>query len=158
MMELSNIKNVVTDSELVEHKEVTRKFTYKLNEKATRNKLIKGARRIPFDVVENSSSINLLFNLGSWSEIVMPSILYWEKVKETKTCRIGDKVVKIIDVKAGKEVTRSHVDTQISFLMNNDKIMLHCYNTTQLILVNGHGYDQLVQVFFKPYFVVLLNK
>ena len=38
------------------------------------------------------------------------------------------------------------------FFANIDKIVLHCYNTTQLILVNGHGYAKLIDVFLKHYF------
>ena len=94
LLELTNVKNVVVDGEIANKKESFRKFTYKLNEKAAQNKLIKGAKRNPFEVEENTSSINLIFNLGSWMEIVLPSITYWKNIKETDTCRVGDKIVK----------------------------------------------------------------
>ena len=46
----------------------------------------------------------------------------------------------------------NHIDTQVVFYVNRDKVVLHCYNTTQLILVNGHGYLNLVEALLKPYF------
>ena len=47
---------------------------------------------------------------------------------------------------------KRHIDTQVIIYANRDKVVLHCYNTTQLILVNGHGYARLVETFLKPYF------
>ena len=77
---------------------------------------------------------------------------YWDEVKGTKTCKIDDRVVRIADVKTGKDVGGKHIDTQIVFFSNRDKVVLHCYNTTQLILVNGHGYADFIKVFLKPFF------
>ena len=68
------------------------------------------------------------------------------------SCKIGDQVVRVGDVKAGKDVSGSYIDTQIIFFCNRDKIVLHCYNTTQLILVNGHGYVGFINLFLKPFF------
>ena len=39
--------------------------SYKLNDKAVKNKLTKGAKREPFDVIKNSLSSNLDFSLGA---------------------------------------------------------------------------------------------
>jgi len=51
----------------------------------------------------------------------------------------------------GTEVTGKHVDTQVTFILNDDEIKLHCYSTTQLILINGNGYKNLVQFILKPF-------
>ena len=66
-------------------------------------------------------------------------------------------IVRIADVKTGKDAGGKHIDTQIVFFANRDKVMLHCYNTTQRILVNGHGYAKLIQMFLKPYFESKIN-
>ena len=151
-IEFTSVEGLVKDSEVAVIRDEARKFEYKLSDKAARGKLIKGGKRIPFEVVENSSSSNLVFNLGSWNFVVKPSFKYWTEVKGNKTCRIGDTVVRIADVRTGKDIGGKHIDTQIVFFANRDKVVLHCYNTTQLILVNGHGYAKLIQIFLKPYF------
>ena len=146
-IEMTSVENVVRDSELVKFSDTERVFDYKLNEKAAKGKLIKGAKRSAFDVVRNSSSCNLIFSLGSWNNVVLPSVRYWSDIKGIKSCTLGDTVVKIIDVKTGKDIGGKHIDTQIVFFANRDKVVLHMYNTTQLILVNGHGYAKLIDVF-----------
>ena len=151
-IEFTSVECLVKDSEVLVTREEARKFEYKLNDKAAKGKLIKGGKRIPFEVVGNSSSSNLVFNLGSWNYVVKPSFKYWTEVKGNKTCRIGDTIVRIADVKTGKDIGGKHIDTQIVFFANRDKVVLHCYNTTQLILVNGHGYAKLIEMFLKPYF------
>ena len=152
-MEFTNVENFVNDSEVANIGDIqARKFEYRLDEKAAKGKLIKGAKRIPFEIVEKSSSSNLIFNLGSWNTVAQPSLRYWNEGKGSKTCRIGETTVRIADVKTGKDAGGKHIDTQVIFFSNRDKIVLHCYNTTQLILVNGHGYSKFIEVFLKPYF------
>ena len=144
---------MVNDSKVANIGDIqARQFEYKLDEKAATGKLIKGAKRLPFEIVEKSSSSNLVFNLGSWNIIAQPSLRYWNKGKGSKTCRIGETTVKIADVKTGKDARGNHIDTQVIFFSNRDKVVLHCYNTTQLILVNGHGYSKFIEMFLKPYF------
>ena len=80
-------------------------------------------------------------------------MVYWNESKALKTCKLKDDLVlRISDIKMGTEVTGKHVDTQVTFILNDDEIKLHCYNTTQLILINGNGYKNLVQFFLKPFF------
>ena len=151
-IEFLNVQNAVKDSELVKFSHSPRNFTYKLNEKTARNKLIRGAKRDSFDIICKSNSCNLIYNLGSWSHVVLPSMVYWNESKALKTCKLKDDLVlRISDIKMGTEVTGKHVDTQVTFIFNDDEIKLHCYSTTQLILINGNGYKNLVQFFLKPF-------
>ena len=154
---MANIKelevvDLVKDSELEKHIDGKRHFEFKLNDKAAKTKLVKGAKRKHFDIVANSSSSNLIFSLGAWYHVVLPTIQYWNQVKEEKTCRIDNTVVKIADIETRKEATGKHIDTLIVFYANGGKVVCHFYNTTQLILVNGHGYANLVNTFLKPFF------
>ena len=41
--------------------------------------------------------------------------------------------------------------------MDREKVVCHFYNTTQLILVNGHGYKKFIDVFLKPFFTSLIE-
>ena len=121
-IEFTSVECLVKDSEVLVTRDEARKFEYKLKDKAARGKLIKCGKRIPFEVVGNSSSSNLLFNLGSWNYVVKPSFKYWTEVKGNKTCRIGDTIVRIADVKTGKDIGGKHIDTQIVFFANRDKL------------------------------------
>ena len=80
--EFSSVEAMVEDTEVVLIKDSKRSFDYNLNNKAAKSKLIKGAKREVFEIVENSSSANLIFNLGSWNHVVLPSIWYWNEVNE----------------------------------------------------------------------------
>ena len=146
------VLNLVKDSEMTKPTDAKRTFEYNLSDKSAKAKLIKGAKRKPFDIVEHSSSSNLIFSLGAWNHVVLPAVRYWNQVKGDKSCKIDSTVVTIAGVDIGKEASGKHVDTVVVFYANNDKVVCHLYNTTQLILVNGHGYANLITIFLKPFF------
>ena len=77
---------------------------------------------------------------------------YFNQVKGEKTCKIDSNVVKIASVELGRESAGKHIDTVIVFFVNRDKVVCHMYNTTQLILVKGHGYANLIEIFVKLFF------
>ena len=54
--EFSSVEAMVEDTEVVLIKDSKRSFDYNLNNKAAKSKLIKGAKREVFEIVENSSS------------------------------------------------------------------------------------------------------
>ena len=146
---MSNGEEVVTIDDHVKQSELHKNinssitFDYELKEKATKTKLVKAAKRVPMELEENSTSSNLIFSPGAWYHVVLPSIKYWEEAGE-KTCKVGEYVIKVGGVKLGKENTGKHVNTKVVFLADRDKIVCHLYNTTQLILVNGHGYKKFI--------------
>ena len=76
-IEFTSIDEFVKDSEVINYSDKKRKFEYDLNEKSAKSKLIKGAKRGPFEMVKKTASSNMLFNLGSWNKVVSPSIRYW---------------------------------------------------------------------------------
>ena len=53
-IEMHSMEAFVRISELMKDGENCRAFNYKLNDRAAKNKLIKGAKRIPFEVVEKN--------------------------------------------------------------------------------------------------------
>ena len=149
-IEITSLETLIKESELIITKDDERAFDYNLNEKTAKNKLMKGAKRTAFEIVKNSSSSNLIFNLGTWANVVLPLIRYWNGVKG-ECCKVGETVIKIADVKSGKNIGGKHIDTQDVFFANRDKIVMHFYNTTQLVLVNGHGYDRFIDIFLRPF-------
>ena len=78
-------------------------------------------------------------------------------MKGTKSCKIGEYCVKVAGVKAGIDASGNTVDTQIVFYGDREKIVCHMYHTTQLILVNGHGYKKFINIFLKPFFQSKIN-
>ena len=67
-------------------------------------------------------------------------------------CNVDDNIIKIGGIKEGKESNGLSVDCQIIFFLNREKVVCHFYNTTQRILVNGHGYRSFINIFLKPFF------
>ena len=76
---------------------------------------------------------------------------YFNDVKGEKNCKIGEYTVKVCGVRLGKESNGNHVNTQIVFFADRDKIVCHFYNTTQLILINGVGYREFIDLFLQPF-------
>ena len=66
--------------------------------------------------------------------------------------------MKVCGVKLGKEINGKHVNTQIVFFADRDKIICHFYNTTQLNLVNGQGYRKFIDLFLKPFLESKVNE
>ena len=95
-LEFTSVESLVKDSEVVTRREKVRSFEYKLDDKAVKSKLIKGAKRNAFEVVEKSSSTNLIFNPGSWNSVVLPSLRYWYESKGNKTCKIDDVILRTL--------------------------------------------------------------
>ena len=124
-IEFSSVEELVKDSEVVDYSEKGRSFKYELNEKAAKSKLVKGARMLPFEIVKNVGSSNLVFNLGAWEKVVKPSVKYWSQNIGDKTCKIGQTVVRVASVKEGTEAHGKHIDTQIVFYVNRDKAVCH---------------------------------
>ena len=151
--EIRSIEEHVKSSELLKRADATRIFDYELNDKSAKAKLVKAAKRPPLEVEENTTSSNMVFSAGAWHNAVLPASKYWNDVMGDKTCKIGDYTVKVSGVKQGKENKGKHVNTIIVFYGDRDKIVCHLYNTTQLILINGHGYKKFIDLFLKPFFV-----
>ena len=82
----------------------------------------------------------------------MSTIRYWNQVKGEKTCKVDSTDIKIASVELGKEVSGKHIDSKVVFYVIWNKVVCHLYNTTQLILVNGNGYANFIEIFLKPYF------
>ena len=149
---VTSIDDHVKDSGLFKPLANERNFGYKLSDKGVKSKLMKGAKRTPFLKEENSTSTNLVFSVGAWHQVVMPSIEYWKQVKADDSCYVGDYIIKIGGIKLENEINGKNIDTQIVFFGDRDKIMCHLYNTTQLILINGHGYRKFIELFLQPFF------
>ena len=94
--------------------------------------LVKGAKRIPFEIVEKSLSTNLVFSLGAWNKIVMPFVTYLIQARGDKNCEVRYTDITIAILKTGIETSGKHIDTQVVFFVDREKVVCHFYYTTQL--------------------------
>ena len=151
-LEMKNLQELIEDSELVQPSDIKRSFEYNLSDKTAKSKILKGAKREPFEIVSNDSSSNLDFSIGAWNQVVQPAVKYWNSIKGDKTCNAGNISVRVASVTAGEDASKNHIDTIVVFYANREKVVCHLYNTTQRILVNGRGYEKLINHFLKPFF------
>ena len=103
--DIMTIEEQVQNSDIKEPSNGSRTFEYELSDKASKAKIIKGAKRIPFTMKENTSSTNLVFSAGSWQKAVIPAVKYWNEIKGDKTCKVGDTLIKVGGVKFGKDTS-----------------------------------------------------
>ena len=156
--QVTTIEEHIKNSEVYVSKDNIVSFNYELRDKTAKAKILKAARRIPFEIEENSTSSNLVFSAGAWYHVVLPAVKYFSVVKEDNSCQIGEYNIKISGIKLGKDNNGKHVNTQIIFFADRDKIICHLFNTTQLILVNGHGYKKFIDLFLKPFLTAKISE
>ena len=115
-IELNSIEKVVVESENLKISEDRRRFLYNLNDKIAKAKLLKGAKREAFEIENNQSSWNFVFNIGSWNYLVQPTVQYGGNVKANKTCKLGEIEVQIASVKSGEILWVNTLIPSLSFL------------------------------------------
>ena len=138
------------DKDINEEEENCRVFDYALNKKRAKSKLLKGAKRENLHVESRSGCVNLKFCDGAFYEIVLPLI---KDLKVDEVIKINETEVKIIEVHAGVENSENHVDTKLVVLVNGDRLVLHAYNGTQNLMVQGKNYEKFAIDCLKPYFL-----
>ena len=130
-----------------------RAFNYTLNQKKAKAKLLKGAKKDKnLNVEVRDGCVNLRFDDGSYFELVLPLLQEWH-MKCNETVKINDTEVKILEVDAGIENTGKTVDTKLAVLVNGSRLVLHAYNSTQNLMVQGKNYENFGLKCLQPFFV-----
>ena len=125
---------------------------YVLNNKRTKTKLLKGAKRTNnLDIERKSGVVNMLFDDGSYFEVVLPLLRLWHKNKD-ETFVINGREIKVVESDEGIENSGQQVDTKLVLLANNDRFVVHAYNSTQKLMVQGKNYEQFAINCLEPYF------
>ena len=57
-----------------------------------------------------------------------------------------------------KELSGKHVDTKIEFKVNKDKIVIHIYNSTQKLTIQGRKHKWFVDNYLESYFKLRISK
>ena len=74
----ASVENQFKDLKMFRASTNPRRFEYTLNDKATKAKVMKAAKRTPhIKQEENSTSSNLVFSAGAWQCVVFPTVEFW---------------------------------------------------------------------------------
>ena len=134
-----------------------RTFDYDLNEKRAKAKLLKGAKRAKHLNVEiKSGCVNMRFSDGAYFEVVLPLLREWHK-REAESFVVNDLTIKVDEIDAGIDKTDKHMDTKLIITVNTDRIVLHAYNGTQNLMVQGKNYVNFAVSCLEPFFTEKIN-
>ena len=132
-------------------KEGKRSFLYNLNKKRTKAKLLKGAKRMNNLEVEVKSMncVSLLFNDGSFFDVVLPLLRDWnQQIGKTVTLQGYDMF--IVDVESGHDESDNIVDAIVKVSIAEHQVVMHAYNTSQSLLIQGKNCQQFVLKGLEP--------
>ena len=129
-----------------------RAFEYAINRKRTKSKLLKGAKRTRnLEVEVKSGCVNLRFNDGSYYEVIMPLLTEWQ-TKVNQIVHINEYKLHIIEIEKGIETTKKHVDTKVVVMSNDQRYVIHAYNTTQNLMIQGKNCEVFATNCLEPFF------
>ena len=98
-----------------------------------------------------TSCANLRFSDGAYYEILLPLLKSWsEKVNETVL--VNDIEIKVIEIETGFDSSNKHVDSKVIILAGNERFLLHAYNSTQNLMIQGKNFENLVSNCLQPFF------
>ena len=128
-----------------------RNLNFKLKDETARKNLLAAARRQDFDKEEKQKCTKLKFSAGAYLEVVLPTVSGWKSLNG-KSFDFEGKHIKVSEFKAGFEENNKHFDSKIVFLVNENRIVVHSYNSTQNMKVEGKGYSYFIEEFLEPFY------
>ena len=136
-----------------------RKFTFNLTEKTAKSNLLKSASRNYFEIETKQKCKNLKFSAGAYLFVAKPFIKTCEmKFKSKQIFDEQNLCIQVREFEDGKDSNSKHMDTKIVLFVNEEKVVVHCYNSTQNIMVAGGSYLEFIDRFLKPLFVKDIEK
>ena len=87
----------------------------------------------------------------SFFEVVLPTLREWHG-QLRKPFKLGDVEVNVEESDAGIEDTEKHVDTKMVIIANDDRLVLHAYNSTQNLMVQGKNSNAFAVNYLEPFF------
>ena len=133
-----------------------RLFSYALNPKRAKAKLLKGAKRQNLDVEIKSGCVNLRFSDGAFFEVVLPLLKQWHGYLG-QTFKFNDIEVNVSEADPGIDVTDKHMDTKLVVVVNNDRLVLHAYNGTQNLMIQGKNHENFAVKYLEPMYMEKIN-
>ena len=119
-----------------------------------RAKLLRGSKRTNhLDVEIKSGCVNMRFSDGAYFEVVLPLLRDWHgQVK--KPFKLNDLDIVVDEADPGIDSSEKHMDTKLVIIVNTDRLVLHAYNSTQNLMVQGKNHENFAVNILNP----ILNK
>ena len=127
-----------------------RTFNYNLTTTKAKSNLLKSARRDPYEIIHHLKCVKILFNAGLYKVVLLPLLSAFQNLEPSGPLTANILKIKLVSLVPGKDISGNVVDTKIELDVNNKKVTLHAYNTTQNGKVEGAGYLILVEDFLEP--------
>ena len=128
-----------------------RNLPFKLTDQTAKKNLIAGAKRKPFEKDPKQKSTKILFSAGAYLEVVLPTIKAWSD-RCGSSFSYGGLNIEIDEVKGGFEENSRHFDTKVVMFVDGLKVVIHSYNTTQNMKIDGKGYLKFIEKYLEPYY------
>ena len=156
--EMSFQKENELQDHMKNHEGKGRTFSYDMNEKKAKKKLLKGSRRNKhLDIEEKPTCINMRFSDGAYHEVVLPLLKQWSK-NVGKVINLQGNEIEVIESISGVDLKAKHMNTKLVIIANTDRIVIHVYNTTQNIMVQGKNFADFAICHLQPYFMNEISK
>ena len=125
-----------------------RTLQFKLSDK----NLIRAASRIPVECDPKQFCTMLKFSACAYIQAVKPTILFW-KSQSGKYFQFENLNIKVDAFEERSDGNNKHYDSKTVFLTDNPnhRIVVHSYNSTQNLKVEGSGYAQFIQNYLAPF-------
>ena len=136
-----------------------RKFNFELTDKKAKANLLKSANRIHLEIENKQKCSNLRFSAGAFLMVARPFIKECEsKFLNKVPIIINDMEITIEEYRDGMEMNNKHFDTKIALFVNRKKVVIHSYNSTQNLKVDGSIYVDFLENFLIPLFRSKIDK
>ena len=111
-----------------------------MNEKRAKSKLLKGAKKTNhLDVEMKTGCENMRFSDRSYFKVLLPFLKDWHN-KVKKPFKFDDLEILVDESDAGMDNANRHMDTKMVVFANTERIVLHAYNGTQNLMVQGKNF------------------
>ena len=131
--------------------EYARQFNFELTDKKAKSNLLKSAGRRHLEIEPKQKSTNLKFSAGAYILVAKPMITkFQEMFRDNTTILKNNMEIQVEDFRDGMDLNEKHVDTKIVLCVNKKKVVIHGYNSTQNIKVDGSVYSHFIEHFLAP--------
>ena len=134
-------------------------LNFKLTEKTAKANLLKSSNRKQLEIDTKQTCMNMKFSPGAYLQCVLPVIKKWGLCFQSKQTINEENIsIRVDEFEERKEMSDKHVNTKLVLYVNGDKIVVHCYNSTQNLRVDGKKHADFVGQYLKPKFLQCIEK
>ena len=128
-----------------------RKLNFKLTDKKARANLLKSAGRKHLEIETKQNCTNLRFSPGAFLLVGKKLVEECENIHKKGNQLVHDNVsITVDEFRTGVELNNKHFDNKIVFSVDGHKVVVHCYNSTQNLKVEGRSYLLFIDKFLRP--------